>query len=197
MPSVRTFNKRDAILANANKFGSLQKMQSAGVRVPPFSRDWRDLTFPMLGRSSNHQGGTDVRLYLQPKDIEMSYPAAYYVQYVPKVKEYRVHVCNGKVLKVIDKRYNPDSNAYDQLVWNFRTGHQFFWGTYLPMHNAAITAVQAMGLDFGAVDCIVGHEDGELYILEVNTAPGIDLERTAMFYADELRSMMETNSTPA
>lgn len=190
-PAVRTINTRDAILANADKFKSLELMQSQGVRVPTFSRNWRDCTFPMLGRASSHAGGRDVRLYMQPMDIDQYGEASYYVQYVPKVAEHRVHVCNGRVIKVVEKRYDQGTNEYDSVVWNFGSGHRFVLTPYRPMHNAALSAVQSLGLDFGAVDCIVGYEDGELYVLEVNTAPGIDVDATTELYANELRRMLD------
>jgi D-alanine-D-alanine ligase-like ATP-grasp enzyme len=37
---------------------------------------------------------------------------------------------------------------------------------------AAIAAVASLGLDFGAVDVIL--REGKAYVLEVNTAPGIE-----------------------
>jgi len=40
------------------------------------------------------------------------------------------------------------------------------------LKEAAINAVKAIGLDFGAVDCCIA-EDGTPYIIEVNTGPGL------------------------
>jgi len=45
----------------------------------------------------------------------------------------------------------------------------------------AIAAVDCCGLDFGAVDVVLGKEDEKAYVLEVNTAPG--LESTALIEA--------------
>jgi len=47
---------------------------------------------------------------------------------------------------------------------------------------AAVSAVEALGLTFGAVDLIVG-DDGHTYILEVNTAPACS-PRTAREYVN-------------
>ena len=41
-----------------------------------------------------------------------------------------------------------------------------------PVRRAARRAVRSLGLDFGAVDVLVD-ADGKVYVLEVNTAPGI------------------------
>jgi hypothetical protein len=47
-------------------------------------------------------------------------------------------------------------------------------------------AVTALGLDFGAIDCIL--KDGKVYILEVNTAPGLDGESTLEAYKRYIKS---------
>lgn len=63
---------------------------------------------------------------------------------------------------------------------------------------AAITAVQCLGLDFGAVDIIAqfGTKNAEkLYgfaVLEVNTAPGLRNEVTIKAYADAIKELYES-----
>ena len=42
-----------------------------------------------------------------------------------------------------------------------------------PLKEAAIAAVEAVGLDFAAVDCVI-LEDGRPAIIELNTGPGLD-----------------------
>ena len=38
----------------------------------------------------------------------------------------------------------------------------------------SIDSINALGLDFGAVDVIVGRDTGAINILEINTAPGLE-----------------------
>jgi glutathione synthase/RimK-type ligase-like ATP-grasp enzyme len=40
------------------------------------------------------------------------------------------------------------------------------------IRKVSVDAVKALGLDFGAVDCILG-EDNQAYVIEVNTGPGL------------------------
>ncbi len=40
------------------------------------------------------------------------------------------------------------------------------------LKNAAVSAVEALGLQFGAVDCAITH-NGSVYIIEVNSGPGL------------------------
>jgi D-alanine-D-alanine ligase-like ATP-grasp enzyme len=59
-----------------------------------------------------------------------------------------------------------------------------------PLVTEAQKAVNALGLDFGAVDIIYnGHED-KYYVLEVNTAPGMEGE-TMFSYVCSFLNIME------
>lgn len=102
--------------------------------------------------------------------------APLYTKFIKESTEYRVHVLNGKAFDTVCKRkkddfpahqFNPDirSNANG---WSFRRD-----GIRVPtaIKDAAILAVKALGLDFGAVDC--SYADGRPYVYEVNTAPGL------------------------
>jgi glutathione synthase/RimK-type ligase-like ATP-grasp enzyme len=51
----------------------------------------------------------------------------------------------------------------------------------------AVMAVAACGLDFGAVDIIWNESRQEAYVLEVNTAPGIE-GSTLNLYAEVLKN---------
>ena len=52
-----------------------------------------------------------------------------------------------------------------------------------------IDAVSALGLDFGAVD-IIEDADGKLYVLEVNTAPGLE-GQTLTLMAEALKELID------
>src|SRR5690606_38651979 len=52
----------------------------------------------------------------------------------------------------------------------------------------AAKAVQVLGLDFGAVDVIIGRDDGLPYVLELNTAPGLEAVEVVNFYRDNVIS---------
>jgi len=52
----------------------------------------------------------------------------------------------------------------------------------------ALAAVSALGLDFGAVDIIYNEHENQYYVLEVNTAPGLEgttVEKYAEAFAKE------------
>lgn len=50
--------------------------------------------------------------------------------------------------------------------------------------ETAIKAVQSLGLDFGAVDMVIG-DDGNAYVLEVNTGPSLQVETGLEAYTNK------------
>ncbi|UIW10521.1 ribosomal protein S6 glutaminyl transferase [Aeromonas phage BUCT695] len=94
-------------------------------------------------------------------------------------REFRVHVMQGQVTYVQQKRrrdgFREDPN-YSNVVRNHHTGWIYATNNAFNQLNrhaidAAINAVAALGLDFGAVDIITRRND--VWVLEVNTAPGM------------------------
>lgn len=108
-------------------------------------------------------------------------PAApLYTLYVPKKQEYRVHVIDGKVVDVQRKarrREVPDENV-NWKIRNLDGGFIYardFNEDDLPedIKRNALATIKKLGLDFGAVDMIHNEKEGKSYVLEVNTAPGL------------------------
>lgn len=104
--------------------------------------------------------------------------APLYTKYIKKAAEYRVHVAFGKVIDVQQKRKRTD---FDGEVNTQIRSHQNGWvycreGIIEPteLRTQAILAVEVLGLDFGAVDIIYNRHHNKCYVLEVNTAPGLE-----------------------
>lgn len=109
--------------------------------------------------------------------------APLYVQYVEKTDEWRVHVLGGQVIDIQRKarsRSVPDADV-NWAVRNHKNGFVYVRGDIVKydkkvidtLCQMAIQAVNTVGLDFGAVDLLSG-KDGRAYVLEVNTAPGLE-----------------------
>ena len=105
--------------------------------------------------------------------------------------EYRVHVFGGEVIlyqkksRRVDEDGNvvsPDGEEADvrnlASNWVYRTGNLRRLDR---VEELAVNAIQSLGLDFGAVD-IIKDENGVVYVLEVNTAPGLGNEATLDAY---------------
>lgn len=104
--------------------------------------------------------------------------APLYVKYIKKQQEYRVHVFNGSVIDVQRKMRRTDTPDED-VNWQVRNhSNGFIFGREgVELSPTALTmcvaSVQALGLDFGAVDMIHNERSDTYYVLEVNTACGL------------------------
>jgi hypothetical protein len=178
-------NEATALTLAADKLRSMEVMREAGVRVPNFSTDPTELNYPFLGRRRSHVRGTDIVLCLQRGDWRRK-PRDYYVEYVPTVREYRVHVFDGQVIRVQGKYLDIPEDAAPHIR-NHAHGYRFRSPAKRLRSERieqATLAVSCLGLDFGAVDLLVG-EDGNGYVLEVNTAPSCS-PRTGAAYVNAI-----------
>lgn len=106
--------------------------------------------------------------------------AKLYTKYIPKIDEYRVHVFNGEVID-IQKKSIPRGISRDRVNFQVRShanGFIFTRGniTEIPkdIEPQCVTAIKELGLDFGAVDVIYNRHRNKSYLLEVNTAAGLE-----------------------
>lgn len=99
-----------------------------------------------------------------------NYAGGYVSRFIDKEHEYRVFVCQNRVVWVAKKTPgNPED-----VAWNVAAGGRFDnvrWGEWpLQVVRAALQAADVSGTDFCGVDVMVDH-DGRPYVLEVNSAP--------------------------
>jgi len=185
---ARTINTPQALRAASDKLGTLRTLREAGVRVPDFSTNPEELELPILGRRLKHARGSDIVLCLQSGDWARR-SRDYYVKYIPTKREYRIHVVNGRVIRTQGKFLDVPGDAVP-WVRNYKHGYRFRAprrGLHQSRLDAAKNAVAALGLDFGAVDIIIGDDNLE-YVLEVNTAPACS-PLTARGYVDALAGL--------
>ena len=113
-------------------------------------------------------------------------------------REFRVHVMGGEAIDITQKRRRSRKNGYegviDPTVRSSSNGWVFCRSRVEcpeSLEADAIKAVQALGLDFGAVDCAVNDGTGERCIYEVNTAPGVE-GTTHIIYTERLKRLVES-----
>jgi len=120
------------------------------------------------------------------------FQAPLYTKYFAGREEYRVHVVGGKVVDIQQKRpragveTNYDVRSYDN-GWVFCREDVVVQDTVV---SASLAAVAALKLDFGAVDIKRNEVNGNVAVLEVNTAPaltGTTLDR----YSVAMRELLE------
>lgn len=209
--SERIINSFSSVATAANKLTTFRALENKdGIRIPVFTTDhavaanWlRGDGVGVVARTvlSGHSGAGIVLVSEKGAEIP---PAPLYTQYIKKQNEYRIHVAFGEVIDVQEKRKRRDIGEDFQVDFQVRN-HHTGWvycreGIQLPGDAAtmAVAAVRTLGLDFGAVDLIYNAKRNETYVLEVNTAPGLEgttVEKYAEAFVRELRPDEDYMST--
>lgn len=190
---IASLNKPKSILQAADKLATIRLLEEKGIpTLKLVSSSPRDFSV-CFGRTRHHSRGRGIWPCYSPYQVYTAYQAGaeYFVARYRKTREYRVHVVSGMVLfvqeKIGDKRHD---------VWNKDNGFTF---KVVPQNEwrkeivePAIQAVNALGLDFGAVDVLsdpdynlLGRRPPIAVVCEVNTAPaleGYSLEKYSEYF---------------
>lgn len=184
----KIINPPRLVRAAANKLSFFRKVEKS-TRIPPYTTglktvmEWLKARQLVVGRTqTNGRSGTDI-VFID--NIAGIIDCPLYTQYIKKKEEYRVHIVLGEVIDVqrkVARTQDENGNAIDTSELDFRVrSHKN--GFIFNRHNIhpnrdvidqARNAYKATGLDFGAVDVIWNEAKGEAYVLEINTAPGLE-----------------------
>lgn len=175
-------NSPDCVAVAVNKLQAFNALKGHAsipeyTEVVPEASKWLAEGFTVVERHKlTGHSGEGVRIVEPGGELQ---GAPLYVKYINKKEEYRLHVFRDKVFFVQRKARNKDIPD-DQVNWKVRNhGNGFIFahqGVDVPEEakKEAITAIQALGLDFGAVDLIWNQKNNKYYVLEVNTACGME-----------------------
>ncbi|MGL5016399.1 MAG: ATP-grasp domain-containing protein, partial [Bacteroidales bacterium] len=193
---ARVLNSPEAIRRASMKTDAMAAMQAAGVPIVESTTDrsvaqgWMDAGSLVYARTvlQGHSGEGIVMAHTNPSEIngvgnaftvQSTLPQArlYTKGILLQRREFRIHVMNGTVTYVQQKKRADGAQErpeYSNVVRNYHTGWIYASSDVRPNDaalRAAVDAVAALGLDFGAVDVITRRDDA--WVLEVNTAPGL------------------------
>lgn len=170
----------------SNKLLFLQLMREEGLDdiIPAFwtsPDDIPDEAFPVVCRTqlAGHSGAGIVISNNRSSLV----PAPLYTQYIKKQAEYRIHVGmrDGVPVVIAQQRKARKLDVPDHAVnWQVRNLAGGFVYVRQDVNagptvtDAAKVAIAASGLDFGAVDVIWNESQERAYVLEINTAPGLE-----------------------
>jgi len=185
------FNCPDAVVRAVNKRTAFKIWAGHNVQTVPWTANkaiaqgWLDTGCTVIARKilTGHEGNGIVVIEKGEKLID----APLYSKYVFKVREFRVHATRTQAFASHMKIKDP-KQAGPPKTWKVRSYANgfIFQRNNVPASAArdalAVQAVEALGLDFGAVD-IIEDKFGNFYVLEVNTAPGIEGQSTGAYAA--------------
>lgn len=104
--------------------------------------------------------------------------APVYTRYKKKKKEFRVHIFKDKVVHVLEKRRKTNfEGTTDAKIRNTANGYVFCSdGVVEPvgLRDLALAASKVTKSDFKGVDIGYNEKKNELFVIEVNSAPGIE-----------------------
>ena len=206
-PLVRFLNAPEAVQRVSNKLTFFNDMSNEDIipRIVPRWTPYKEIAHGWMVHSNytvverhvlNGSGGRGIRIVskdaINPEARELQ-EAPLYVQYIPKRTEYRVHIFDGEVIDIQQKVARAGEAPLDWRVRSHDNGFIYVRENIHPnpvvIHNA-LSAMAATNLLFGAVDVIYNERRDRAYVLEINTAPGLE-GRTVQSYAQAIREFIQ------
>lgn len=186
------WNNPRAVQKAVNKQKTFEALREAGISIPEFYITPQEVPertdkSRYIARSIlNGHSGQGITVV----DGTAEFPAntKLITKYIKKKVELRVHVAFGKVILTVQKRRRNELQLEGEkaLIRSYNNGWIFSTNISAEVTqdhlDMAIRAVQALGLDFGAVDMVLDYKTNLPYVLEVNTAPAIEAQTTREAY---------------
>ena len=189
---LKVINPPSLVKKASNKkvfFETVKEAGEAGPKIPEFTfskevaTQWltEDKPKKLFARTvlAGHSGEGIVKV-TTVEELAPIPDGTMFVVYVPKKREFRFHVdriggvfCTQEKLK---KKEVPNEEV-DYQIRNLANGFIFAkQDIEVPEQckEEAIKALAVTDLDFGAVDVIYNERQEQAYVLEVNTAPGLE-----------------------
>ena len=121
-------------------------------------------------------GGKGIRIVKPGEQLDM---APLYTRYVKKKREFRVHCFErgGAISAHVHEKKGRRGVEKNYQIRNHDNGFVYIRDVEDAPEDVVRQAYQAfvaLGLDFGAVDVIYNEHEDKAYVLECNTAPGMD-----------------------
>lgn len=181
-------NKPTSVSSASDKVQALQKLKDRNIKHVEFvltkaeaKEMFNDTSVVYCRTLTRAKEGKGIVLSKNPEELVN---ARLYTKYFENDHEFRIHVFKGEVIDRVEKRKmsserraelkiekTPDSKYIRNMkkAWSFCR-----IGIIVPAHidQLAIDAVEALDLDFAAVDIVYNSNSGEAKVLELNTAPG-------------------------
>lgn len=201
---VHTINSGRAVGSAASKAESLRTMKRHGVPTIEFTHDmqeaqsWVDAGDLVYCRTIDRgHSGNGIVLVSKEKGNNLV-KSSVYTKYGKNKHEYRVHVFDGVPINVQKKRRRAETGEDAKYVRNLANGWVFCMENVVApdaVNQAAIAAVQSLGLVFGAVDVGYRERDNTPLVFEVNTAPGIE-GTTVTKYVEAVNKYFDKHAIP-
>lgn len=203
----QVLNTEEAVAVAVSKIKTGALLSEAASAVPCVrittdrlkALEWSHKGYRVLARQDGLSSGAGIHEFTP----EYVGKVDFYARVFPKTHEYRVHIC-GEFTDLVEKKASLGHEDADRLIrchdngWIF--AHEDLSCTEedkVRMVGMARSAIEKMGLAFGAVDVLAVLDTAtprrirNMVVCEVNTAPGLENEATIMTYAKGIAKMVE------
>jgi len=179
--NCKVYNLPNCVRLASNKLYTFRAFTNAGVSSPEWTtdqtiaRDWAQSGTTVVCRTRLDAHSGDGIVFAD--NVTDVVPAPLYTKYIKKKKEFRVHVFNNRIIDIQEKRKSNNVPSVDFRIRNRLGGFVYCRDNITEpddLRDVALSAISALGLDFGAVDVIWNEKQNKCYALEVNTAPGLE-----------------------
>lgn len=187
MTLARVINTAAKVNVATDKHAFFLAMSKAEAkpRLPEWTADakvaveWAKAGDQVLARAMTRASAGRGILFYGDADLAEFLKAALFTKYVKKKSEWRVHFAFGKQIDVQKKglRHDVDKSSVDYRIQTHSNGFIFLRENVVAPDDVlkqAELAYAASGLDFGAVDAVYNESREQAYVLEINTAPGLE-----------------------
>lgn len=173
-----------------NKLEQYKFFKQHGLSAIDFTTDqalaqkWLDDGYVVFGRKTlSGSEGKGIVIFEPNKDGPiLHHQVQVYTKYKPKKREFRVHVFKDKVVTIVEKRRknNWEGDKSDAKIRNLANGYVFCQDVELTnqlrqrIEQLALASSQVCGSDFRGVDICYNEKHDDVFVIEVNSAPGIE-----------------------
>lgn len=189
--------------STCNKLEALTRLRAAGLYTPIYTtsldeaRQWRSWGLLVWGRMTRHSKGRDIATVRGHRWDTRDF----WVQRITDVThEFRAHAWGGRGFRLGVKRHNGATHVpgtrYASSIHADRKGWELCYSQETlngvaseevrrSLRQTAVEACAALSVPGGAVDLLLTRR-GEIFVLEVNTAPALG-EMTLGAYVEAIR----------
>ena len=167
---------------SVNKIAQYEWFKEQGLSALEFTQDlhkanlWLAEGKTVFGRKYLNSSCGKGIVIIEPTD-QITPVCPVYTLYKKKKREFRVHVFKNTVVSVVEKRKKTGwTDQRDTKVRNLANGYIFCQQVEnepAGLRELALAAAEVSPSDFRGVDIGYNEKNDELFIIEVNSAPGI------------------------
>lgn len=184
--SIKDFPKKQALTygQGVDKLTQFKWFEAQGIPALEYTvsadtaNEWLDAGDVVVGRKLlNSSCGKGIKIFDTVWALADLWDFPVFTKYKKKKREFRVHVFKDKVVRVVEKKLRKDwDGPRESKIRNLANGYVFCGCDSYPegLPALALAASRVVSSDFAGVDVGYNEHKQELFVIEVNSAPGIE-----------------------